>query len=155
MTALLALTTGCGGGSSTRTLAGSGFSFDAPSGWTVTRSAHLLAASRGDAAVSVTVFRLEHAYRPALWPRVVPELDRVAAGLADQLRGRADAGTTVIVAGRRARRYHIRFERDGRALVEQLTFVLEGSREYQLLCRYRAGSDERPCAALGSSFRLR
>ena len=39
--------------------------------------------------------------------------------------------------------------------VERITFVLDGKREYQLLCRYRAGDDEPACAALGSSFRLR
>jgi hypothetical protein len=108
----------------------------------------------------VTVFRLKREYRPELWPEVVPELDGVAASLADQLRGRAGAGSTVTVAGRRARRYEIAFTRDGRSYVERLTFVLDGRREFQLLCRYPGGREERPevdpaCAALGSSFRLR
>jgi predicted Zn-dependent protease len=136
-------------------LSGAGFSFDAPSGWKVTRSERVVQAADGDRAVSVTVFRLTHPYRPELWPRVVTELDGVARGLADQLRGTAADGATVTVAGRRARRYDVRFQRDGRDLVERITFVLEGLREYQLLCRYRAGADERACAALGSSFRLR
>jgi len=90
-----------------------------------------------------------------LWQKVVTELDGVASNLADQLRGHADAGATVTVAGHRARRYEIVFRRRGGDFVEQITFVLDGRSEYQLLCRYRAGADVRPCAALGSSFRLR
>lgn len=138
-----------------QTLSGDGFGFEAPAGWKVTRTPQTIEAALGDGAVSVTVFRLTHPYRPELWPKVVPELDGVARNLADQLRGQAEAGTTVTVAGRRARRYEIAFRRRGGDFVEQITFVLDGPREYQLLCRYRAGADVRACAALGSSFRLR
>jgi len=148
--------TACGAGSTkARTLSGERYSFEAPSGWKVTRTAESIQAVHGDAAVSVTVFRLTRAFRPELWPRVVPELDGVAAKLADQLRGTVGLGATVVVAGRRARRYEIVFRRDAGEFVEQITFVLDGRREYQLLCRYRAGADSRPCAALASSFRLR
>jgi hypothetical protein len=154
--AVLALTA-CGGSgpAGVQTLAGDGFSFEAPEGWKVTRTPQALGAAVGDAAVSVTVFRLTHPYRPELWPKVVPELDRVARNLTDQLRGRVGAGATITVAGRRARRYEIAFRRRGGDFVERITFVLDGRREYQLLCRYRVGADVRPCAALGSSFRLR
>src|SRR5919198_1125951 len=79
---------------------------------------------RGGRAVSVTVFALKRTFRPELWPAVVPELDGIAASLADQLRGRAGTGSTVTLAGRRARRYEIAFTRDGRSYVERLTFVL-------------------------------
>ena len=105
--------------------------------------------------MSVTVFALKREYQPALWATVLPELDGVARDLAGQLAGSASAGQTVVVAGRRARRYDIEFARDGKRFVERLTFVLDGRREYQLLCRYRAGALEPACAALGSSFRLR
>ncbi len=145
----------CGGGSKPQALTGEGYSFQAPGAWKVTRTPQSVVAAHGDDAVSVTVFRLTHPYRVALWPKVVPELDGIAANLAGQLRGKAGTGVTVTIAGLQARRYDIAFQRDGRDLVERITFLLDGRREYQLLCRYRAGGDERPCAALGSSFRLR
>lgn len=148
---------GCGGSSlaKTQTLTGAGYSFSAPGTWTVSKRPQSVEATKGDLAVSVTVFALKRAFRPALWPRVVSELDGVAASLADQVRGKGRPGATVTVAGRRGRRYDIAFARGGRSFVERITFVLDSRREFQLLCRYPAGVDEPACAALGSSFRLR
>jgi hypothetical protein len=153
---------GCGGSKApeTQSLTGPGFAFTAPGGWSVKKARASVEAARGDRAVSVTVFALKRAFRPELWPKVVQELDRVASSLAGQLRGRAGEGSTVTVAGRRARSYEIAFARGGKDFVEQITFVLEGRREFQLLCRYPARRAGRPeadpaCAALGSSFRLR
>jgi hypothetical protein len=156
MAALLALA-GCGGSgaASTQTVTAERYAFEAPRGWTPSRTRQSAQASSGDSAVSVTVFRLTRPYRPGLWPRVVPELDAAAASLADQLLGRVASRATVTVAGRRSRRYEIAFRRSGGMFREQITFVLAGPLEYQLLCRYRSGGDARPCAALGSSFRLR
>jgi plasmid stabilization system protein ParE len=153
----VAAAAGCGGSSApeAQIVTGPGFTFAAPGGWSVRRAPTSVEASQDDRAVSVTLFPLKRAFRPALWPKVVRELDRVAASLADQLRGRVGAGTTVTVAGRRARRYEIAFARGGKELVERITFVLDGKREFQLLCRYPAALDEPACAALGSSFRLR
>lgn len=147
----------CGGkpAPKAQTVSGPGFDFTVPGGWKVTGQPRSVEAASGSRAVSVTVFALKRAFRLALWPKVVPELDGVAASLADQLRGRAGPGTTVAVAGRRARRYDIAFSRGGKDFVERITFVLDGKREFQLLCRYPAGVDEPACAALGSSFRLR
>jgi hypothetical protein len=158
LAAALVSAAGCGGSKApqTQSLNGPGFAFTAPGGWSVKKARASVEAASGDRAVSVTVFALKRAFRPALWPKVVQELDRVAASLADQLRGRVGNGTTVTVAGRRARSYEIAFARDGKDFVEQLTFVLEGKREFQLLCRYPDGPEADPaCAALGSSFRLR
>jgi hypothetical protein len=156
MAALLALA-GCGGSGAprTQTVSAARYAFEAPKGWTAARTRQSAQASSGDSAVSVTVFRLKRPYRPGLWSRVVPELDAAAASLADQLRGRIASRGTVTVARRRARRYEIAFRRSDGRFREQITFVLAGPLEYQLLCRYRAGGDARPCAALGSSFRLR
>ena len=137
------------------TVEGSGFGFTAPAGWSVKSTARSAEAASGDRSVSVTVFALKHAFRPALWPKVVRELDGVAASVADQLRGQAGAGSSVTVAGRMARTYDIAFSRGGKDFVERITFVLDGKREFQLLCRYPAGAEGRACAALGSSFRLR
>src|SRR5207253_9917631 len=135
----------CGGAGPARvqTLTGEGYSFEAPAGWQVERTSQSIEAAIGTGAVSVTVFRLTHQYRPELWPKVVPELDGVARNLADQLRGRVGVGATVTVAGRRARRYEIAFRRRRGDFVERITFVLDGRREYQLLCRYRVGADVR------------
>lgn len=105
--------------------------------------------------MSVTVFRLARAYRPALWTTVVPELDRVAERLASELGGAVVARATVVVDGRRARRYDIEYEREGAALVERTAFVLDGRREYQLVCRYPAGEPPAACSTLFESFRLR
>jgi hypothetical protein len=149
---------GCGGSGTAKTqaLEGPGFGFSAPGGWTVKRTSQTVEAASGDRAVSVTVFALKRTFRPELWPKVVPELDGIAASLADQLRGRAGAGSTVALAGHRARSYEIAFRRDNRDFVEHITFVLDGKREFQLLCRYPARTEADPaCAALGSSFRLR
>ncbi len=143
---------GCGGsgGGASRILHGDGYRFRAPASWSVKRTPQSVEAKKGNDAVSVTVFRLVRPYRPALWPKVVPELDRVAADLAAQLKGSVGAGATVVVAGRRARRYDIRHT----GLVDRITFVLDRRREYQLLCRYRDGRAEPACAALASSFAL-
>ena len=65
------------------------------------------------------------------------------------------AGSTGAVAGRKARTYDVAFGRGGKDFVERITFVFDGKREYQLLCRYPAGAEDPACAALGSSFRLR
>jgi hypothetical protein len=157
LAAAVAAAAGCGGSGAPKAqnLTGPGFAFTAPGGWSVKKAPASVEAAKGDRAVSVTVFPLKREFRPELWPKVVRELDRIAASLSDQLRGRAGAGTTVTVAGRRARSYEIAFARGGKDFVEQITFVLDGKREFQLLCRYPAALDEPACAALGSSFRLR
>ena len=49
---------------------------------------------------------------------------------------------TVKVGGTTARQYELAFTKNGERLVEQITFVLRGRREYELLCRYKAGKDE-------------
>jgi hypothetical protein len=114
-----------------------------------------VSASRGSELVSVTVFRLARPYRPALWGRAVPALDGVADQLAAGLHGRVDVRATVVLAGRRARRYDVSFARDGKDLVERIAFVLDRRREYELLCRFRrddAGAGKR-CLAFLASFR--
>jgi len=87
----------------------------------------------------------------------VPELDRVAAELARELAGRVEASRTIVVGGSRARQYELGYTRGGKSLVERITFVLAGQREYQLLCRWEAAKAKpmrTPCAELVSSFRL-
>jgi hypothetical protein len=167
VTAVLALVAaiavgGCGSGGGSQTSAtelrrvrGDGYSFDAPAAWRVVRRQGTLEARgpEGVELVRVTVFPLARPFRPALWHQAVAALDRNAAGLAVQLDGRVHERATVTVAARRARRYVIRFERDGTDVAEEFTFLLHGRREYQLVCRRDAGRQLAACGRLTSSFR--
>jgi hypothetical protein len=156
-------TAGCGGGGGVpkreefRELSTRGARFSVPSGWTPTRTPTTVSASpsaESDELVSVSVFRLLRAYSPALWPRVVPELDRAANELVRQLAATMTASRTVTIAGDRARSYELSFRRKGRDVRERITFVLRDEREYELLCRWAAGRQEPPaCAILLARFR--
>jgi hypothetical protein len=147
---------GCGGGKgkppqSQRSLKGDGYSVSVPADWTVTRSGRLTQARDGASVVSVTRFRLARPYTAALFPKVSRELDGVASQLARAERGKLAKRETVTIAGRRARTYTI--DRGGSE--ERIAFVLAGSREFQLFCRYERGSRaEAACSSLFSSFRL-
>jgi len=153
---------GGGGGGSTTSAGGSagggqevkgtGFTFHAPDGWTVkTTATSAVAGQDKNTLVSVTVLPLVKPYRPALFLRAARELDRVAADLAKQLGGQVVSSNTVIAAKARARQYEI--EHDG--LVDRITFVLRGKREYQLTCRWpkTAGRPD-ACDQLVASFSL-
>jgi hypothetical protein len=138
-----------------RRVHGDGYSFDAPAAWQVVRRQGTLEARgpEGVELVRVTVFPLARPFRPALWEQAVAALDRSAAGLAAQLEGRVHERATVTVDARRARRYVIRFERDGTVLAEEFTFLLHGRREYQLVCRRKADRELAACGRLAASFR--
>lgn len=147
---------GCGGAGTTqqKVVHGTGYRFSAPADWAVVRTGRALRASDGLNLVSVTRFPLLRAYGPGLWVRVVPELDRAAMQLAEQQSGKVGDSGTVTIAGRRARRYDIDYERDGKALVERIAFVLRGKTEYLLLCRYDRGGDTAACDRLLATFKL-
>jgi hypothetical protein len=102
----------------------------------------------------VTRFALLRRFRPALWDKVVPELDRAAAGVARQQQGTVSNPRNVTIAGQQARAYDIAYTREGRLLVERIAFVLRGKTEYLLLCRYERGGDTEACDRLLTSFRL-
>jgi hypothetical protein len=151
------MTAGCGGAGGTtaeQVVRGRGYSFSAPVDWNVSRTARELRAAEGSQLVSVTRFALLRGFRPGLWEHVLPELDRAAAGVARQQDGRVAATADIMVAGRRARRYDIEYERDGKELVERIAFVLRGKTEYLLLCRYERGGDTRACDRLLDTFTL-
>ncbi len=133
---------------------GPGYRFSAPGDWSVERGAREVRASDGIDLVSVTRFVLLRGFRPGLWDHVVPELDRAATELAQQQNGEMSSSADVTVAGRRARRYDIAYERDGKELVERIAFVLRGKTEYLLLCRYERGGDTRACDRLLATFTL-
>jgi hypothetical protein len=146
---------GCGGShGGTRIIAGTGYSFSAPADWTVVRSQRSVQVAHGVQLVSVTRFPLLRAFRPELWPKAVPEMDRSAAGLAADQHGTVTARVTTTVAGQRARRYDIAYELGGKKLIERVGFVLQSKTEYELLCRFEQGKSSSACDTLFSSFRL-
>jgi hypothetical protein len=141
---------GCGGGGKNnwQQVQGNGFSFNAPADWTVDGAA----ATNGDVdRVEVLVFRLLRPYERAKRDAVARELDRNAAQLAKQLQGSISSKRWLQVGGLDARSYAIGF--DGKT--EEITFVLDDRREYQLLCRRAARADDAACAELLRSFHAR
>jgi hypothetical protein len=148
---------GCGGGGEgggEQTLRGPGYTFAAPAAWAATSKGSQRQAAQGTALVSVTLFPLQRTFRPALWHRALPELDRAAQAVARQQQGTIGQSLDVTVAGQKARRYDIAYERDGRELVERLVFLLKGKSEYLLLCRYERGGSTDACERLLESFKL-
>jgi hypothetical protein len=133
---------------------GDGYRFSAPAAWAVARSDREVQASDGVQLVSVTRYPLLRRFRPGLWAKVVPELDRAASELAQQQNGTVRNMETVTIAGRQARRYDIEYTRDGKQLVERIAFVLRDKTEYLLLCRYERGGSTDACDRLLATFAL-
>jgi len=141
----------CGGSDNeTQVVSGNGFTFEAPADWPLVRTPKAIGA-QGDEVELVQVTRLPLArpYTPALFKRVVPELDAAANAVAKEVGAKVEP-RTVDVLGERVRQYDLSFE----GKVEQLTFFLRGKANYQLLCRRAADGDEGPCKTLVESFRL-
>lgn len=107
-----------------------------------------------EALVAVSRFPLLHAFRPALWTKVVHELDGAADAIAHQQHGSVTDAKDVTISDRQARRYKVAYDLRGKKLVEELAFVLRGKTEYLLLCRYGQGKSHDACDALMSSFKL-
>jgi hypothetical protein len=159
---LVLASAGCGGGGGSGTtesavggqeVAGTGFVFLAPEDWQKTvRVTSASARQDGSTLVSVVVLPLVKPYRIALFPQAAKELDRVADTYAANLKGKVTSRRTVDVAGRKAREYRIAHG----GIVDLITFVLRGRRNYQLTCRWRE-SDGEPdaCAQLAASFAFR
>lgn len=120
----------------------------------MTRTVRSIQAASGLDVVSVTRFPLLRRFRATLWPKVVPEIDRIAAGIASDQHGSVSAQETVTIGGEQARRYDIEYERSGKKLVERLGFVLHVKTEYELLCRFERGKSASACDLLYRSFRL-
>jgi hypothetical protein len=162
--AAAALATGCGGGGGsnatleTQHVQGTGFGFAAPAEWRVTRGARsaTVKPDTGSALVSVTVLALRKRYRPALFARAAAELDRVTGKLAARLDGKVIASRTLVVGGIRSRQYDLAYSRAGSGLIDRITYVLHGTSEYYLLCRWPTDEGEpAACAVLAASFRIR
>ena len=152
----LLVAAGCGGGAATggSVVKGPGFTFVAPTHWTVSRKGSEVQAAQGARLISVTRFPLQRRFRPELWVKVVPELDRAAVGLARQQQGTVSGSRTRTVAGQRARSYDVAYAGEGKQLVERIVFVLRAETEYLLLCRYESGGATDACDGLLTSFKL-
>jgi hypothetical protein len=152
----LLVVSGCGGTSAQKgyIVRGTGFTFVAPADWGVSRKGPEVQAAQGTQLISVTRFPLLRRFRPGLWDKVVPELDRAAAAVASQQQGTVSDPRNVTIAGQKARRYDVAYTRQGKQLVERIAFVLRGKSEYLLLCRYEPGGNTEACDGLLTSFRL-
>jgi hypothetical protein len=110
--------------------------------------------------VAVAQFRLPKPFKPALWSEARSELRKVADTIAVQTSPDAKVAAPEVarVARRRALAFDITYERDGKARVDRLIFLLVGTREFQLTCSIlladRAAGDA-ACEQLRKSFRLR
>jgi hypothetical protein len=97
--------------------------------------------------VRVTTFPLAKPYDPSLFDEVKPEVERVAQRLATKLKASVTE-RTVTVAGEPA----LQFDLEHGDVVEQVTFVLQGKKEYQLYCRRAKGGDAAACERLVAEF---
>ena len=143
------------------TVAGPGFTFAVPHGWTATTTGSSVAARRpGDEGplVSATAYRLAKPYSAALFARAAKELDGVAAKLAQASGGTVTESVTTTVDGQKIRAYRFTSHPAGKPSTDdRIGFLLEGRHEYQLLCRAPAGSGDPDgaCALLFGSFAAR
>jgi hypothetical protein len=132
-----------------QTVRGPDFHFEAPLGWQVTRSGSTVSVASGKNLLRVQTFMLLKPYRHSLLRRAVRELDTDVDKLAAGLKGKVVGRATIPVAGHDALMSTIAYGK----LHQQLTFVLDGSREYELICR-NDGSADAACARLVSTFAI-
>jgi hypothetical protein len=105
---------------------------------------------------SVTGLKLRTRYSPRLYAKVSKELDAVTTSLADKLNGKVIARRDVVASGIRSRQYDLAYEKDGEGLVDRITFVLKGTDEYYVLCRWLADRGEpEACGLLLRTFATR
>jgi hypothetical protein len=123
-----------------------------PQSWRVTRPANGVVARKDNFRVSVTTFPLLKTYEPGMFDAVARELDGVAAKLAAQAGGKVTERVTTTVDGRKIRAYRY----TGGPTQTRIGFVLDGKREYQLLCEAPTGASDPngACTLLFDSFTL-
>lgn len=101
--------------------------------------------------MSAQVFRLATAYSPERFAEAAKELDTTARRLAAAAGGKLVGSETTVLDGQRARAYRFTSSRGA----GRLGFLLDGRREFQLLCQAPGGGDpDGACTLLFSSFRL-
>jgi hypothetical protein len=143
------LLAGCGGSKtsvSERHVSGDGYSFRAPSDWTVSRRLRTIVAKSGAAVIQVSVFPQPQPFDPARWEQYVTGTDRAVAQVVEQEKAKLEHSRDSTIAGRRARVYELSRGKSE----ERLAFFFAGRKEYELFC-HDAGS---ACDALLASFSL-
>lgn len=105
-------------------------------------------ASKDAQLVEVTTFPLVKRYDDALLGKVARELGARMQQVAAKLNGNVTRAHTVTVAGVKSHSYDV----TAGASILEYTFVLQGLREYQLVCRYPANKSSSVCAQLLRSF---
>ena len=156
------LASSCGGSSkpasagASRSVAGPGFAFSIPGSWVAKHGRGTVVARRPDGTlVSATAYKLARPYSPALFAKAAKELDGVAAKLAQASNGTVTQSVTTTVDGQKIRAYRFTARPEGRpASDDRVGFVLEGKREFELLCSAPAGSGDPDgaCALLFRTF---
>jgi hypothetical protein len=149
---LAVIVAGCGGSAKhqTQLIKGGGFSFTAPAGWIVSRSATGVTAGKGGQFVRVSTFPLGKTYSPVLFTKVAGELKTRMTALAKESGGKVDGTGVTTAAGIKSHVWHVATGDD----LDEYTFVLSGRREFQLLCRRPAGGDDSACSELVQSLQL-
>jgi hypothetical protein len=140
----------CGGSGpkspGTQLVRGSGYSFEAPADWAVSRARDVVRATKEQALISVTVFPRVRAVKGIAWDVLVREMDRAARSVAAQEGAELAKSETVSIDSHRARAYSL--ERGD--VEERLAFLIAGRRQYQLFCQ---NADD-ACDRLLESFSL-
>ena len=112
------------------------------------RSGRLVTAAKDGDLVQVATFSLLKPYSPELFDRVERELRMRMKEIAAQSGGAVSGSSTVTAGGIRSHSYEVTAG-DHR---DEYTFVLQGKREYQLLCRRAKFSGGDACDRLVKSF---
>ncbi|HEX4525288.1 MAG TPA: hypothetical protein VH108_00945 [Gaiellaceae bacterium] len=143
---------GCGGSGEPKghyqRVAGRGFSFGAPAGWRIEHAVGHISASSDSQLVQVSTFPLVHPYRDSLFGAVANELAVRMKALAKETGGVLEGTSTVTAGGIRSHVYEMKVGDH----IDAYTFVLRGSREYQLLCRRSSSTSDAFCKHLITSF---
>ena len=107
-----------------------------------------MSASKDGDLVQVVSFSLLKPYDPALFGRVERELHMRMQKVAAQSGGTVSGSSTVTAGGIRSHSYQV----TAGDHLDEYTFVLQGKREFQLLCRRAKSSDAGACDRLVTSF---
>lgn len=146
---LVLILAGCGGSSappraSWHTVELASYRFQVPAGWKAAVAKDRYEARKDGSFVQAQAFPLVHAYRPALFAKVEPELALRMAAVAKQVGGSVGANRIVSPGGIKSHAYDLKV--DGRT--DTYTFVLRDRHELQLIC----SADASVCGHLLASF---
>lgn len=152
---ILLIVAGCGSSppAKPQLVRATGFTFQAPAGWQVKATGGMASATSSGSQnsaqlVQVSTFPLLKRYSDTLFAKVARELGSRMHEVALTLHGKVTHARTVTVAGVRSHSYDVTA---GDAVIEY-TFVLQGKKEFQLLCRRDASGSTDACVQLLRTF---